>query len=73
MVQNVNFSFVGQNSDLSLKLNSTSQHKSRGMLDFQNRIPDIKLLKFHSNRDNNAYLKKHDFQGKFVFQLWDCH
>ena len=28
------------------------------MLSFQNRVPDIKLLKFYVNRDNEAYLKK---------------
>ena len=28
------------------------------MLGFQNRASDIKILKFHTNRDNNAYLKK---------------
>ena len=43
------------------------------ILGFQSRDPDIKLLKFHSNRDNWAYIEKHDFQWKFVCQIWDCH
>ena len=34
------------------------------MLSFQNRTPDIKLLKFHINRDNQAYFEKHNFQRK---------
>ena len=34
MVQNVNFSPVDQNNDLSLKLDSTRQHKSRDTFDF---------------------------------------
>ena len=35
MVQNVNFSPVAQNNDLSLKFNSIRQHKSKGMLGFK--------------------------------------
>ena len=50
-----------KNSDLTLKLNLTRQHESIDMLDFQNRAPNIKLLKFHRNRDNRAYLEKHKF------------
>ena len=46
MVQNVNFSPVDKNSDLSLKLNSTCHHEYRVLLDFQNRAPDVKKLKF---------------------------
>ena len=57
MVQNVNFPPVGQNNDLCLKSNSTRQHESNGMLGFQNRALDIKILKFHTNRDNSVYLK----------------
>ena len=33
--------------------------------------PDIKLLKFHANQNNSAYLEKCDFQQKLVFQFWD--
>ena len=47
-----------QNNDLSLKLNPTRQHESRGILSFQNRVPDIKILKFHANQDNSPYLKE---------------
>ena len=43
--------------DSNIILSITRQHKSRGMLDFQNRALDIKLLKFYTNRDNQAYLK----------------
>ena len=43
------------------------------MLDFQNKALDSKLLKFHANRDNQAYLEKCDFQRKLVYQIWDCH
>ena len=32
------------------------------MLDFQNRVSNIKLLKFYANRDNSTYLKKCDFK-----------
>ena len=67
IVQNVNYSLVSQNSDLSSKLNPTHQHESSGMLSFQNRAPDIKLLKFHANRNNSAYLEKCDFQRKLIF------
>ena len=73
MVHNVNFLLVSQNSDLSLKLNSTRQQDSRGMLGFQNRAPNFKMLKFHVNQDNSAYLEKYDFQWKLVYQLWDHH
>ena len=62
IVQNVNFLPVSQNSNLSLKLNPTRQHESKGMLGYQNRASDIKLLKFHANQDNNAYLEKQNFQ-----------
>ena len=61
IIQIVNFSLISQNSDLSLKLNPTRQYEPRDMLGFQNRAPTIKLLKFHVNRDNNAYLEKFDF------------
>ena len=43
------------------------------MLDFQNRAPNIKILKFHTNWDNNAYLEKYDFQQNLVYKLWDRH
>ena len=56
------FLFVSQNNDLTLKLNPNSQQESKSMLGFQNKAPNIKLLKFQANQDNNAYLKKHDFQ-----------
>ena len=61
IVQNVNFLPVSQNSDLTSKSDSTRQHKSTGMLNFQNIAPNIKLLKFHANRDNQAYLEKYNF------------
>ena len=60
IVQNIKFSSVCQTSDLILKLDSTRQHESKGMLGFQNRA-DTKLLKFHQNRDERVYLKKCDF------------
>ena len=34
---------VGQNSDSSLKLNSTCQYESKGKLGFQNKAPDVKI------------------------------
>ena len=61
MVQNINFLSVGQNRYLSLKLNPTRQQESSGMLDFENRSLDVKILKFHTNWDNSAYLEKRDF------------
>ena len=61
------FFLLNQNCDLSLKLNYTHQYESKGMLDFQNKASDIKLLEFHLNRDNNAYFEKHDFQRKRVY------
>ena len=73
IIQNINFSPVSQNSDSGLKLNSTHQHELRSMLNFQNRTPDIKILKIHANWDNSAYLENHDFQRKLFFQFWDCH
>ena len=36
------------------------------MLNFQTRAPDIKLLKFYTNQDNNAYFEKYDFQRKLI-------
>ena len=69
IVQNIKFLPIDQNSDLILKLNTARQHESRGMLGFQNNARDPKLLKFHANRDNRAYLKKHDFQRKLVCQI----
>ena len=73
MVQNLNFLLVSKNSDLSLNVNSTHQHKSMNMLDFQNKISSVKILKFHTTRYNSAYLAKRDFQRKIVFQFWDSH
>ena len=73
MVQNVNFSSVSQNCYLSLKFNPTHQYESRCMLGFQNKALDVKILKFHTNHDNNIYLEKCDFQQKLVFQFWDHH
>ena len=61
--------FISKNCDLSLKLNSTHQQESRGILGFQNRVSNIKLLKIHTNRDNSAYLEKYDFQRKLVCQF----
>ena len=49
MVQNIIFFLVNQNSISSLKLNLTHQHESRDMLSFQNKVPDIKILKFQAN------------------------
>ena len=49
MVKNINFSSVHHNRDLSLKLNPNRQHESRGILIFQNRVLDIKILNFHAN------------------------
>ena len=57
------------NSDLNSKLNSARQHESSDVLGFQNRAPDTKLLKFHANQDNSAYLKKCDFQHKLICQI----
>ena len=62
---------MSQNSDLIPKLDPTRPHKSRGILGFQNRVRDIKLLKIHADRDNRTYLEKHDFQQKLIFQIWD--
>ena len=55
------FLLVSQNNDLRSKLNPTRQHEFRGIVSFQNRALDIKLLKFHINQENNTYLEKHDF------------
>ena len=63
MVQNINFLPVNQNSDLSLKLNPNRQHESISMLGFENRAPNIKILKFHANWDNSAYLENKIFNG----------
>ena len=62
IVQNVNFSPVSQKNDLSLKLNPTRQNKSRGMLGFQNRALEYPVIEIYANRDNNTYIKKHNFQ-----------
>ena len=67
------FLSVSQKSNSSLKLNITHQHESNGMFSFQNRVPDIKILKFHRNQDNSVYLDKSNFQQKLIFQLWDYH
>ena len=63
MVQNVKFLPVDKNSDLSLNLNSTCHHEYRVLLDFQNRAPDVKKLKFYANWDNSTYLKNAIFNG----------
>ena len=73
IVQNDNFLFISQNNDLSLKLNLTRENVFKCILDFQNRTPDVKILKFHQTWDNNTYLEKCDFQRKLVCQFWDCH
>ena len=69
IVQNIKFLPISQNSDLISKLDLNNQHESRGMLSFQNRVPDIKLLKFHVNRDNQTYLKKCNFLRKLICQI----
>ena len=52
IVQNIKKFPIRQNSDQTPKLYSTHQYESRDMLDFQNRAPDIKLLKIHTIRDD---------------------
>ena len=64
IVQNVNFLSISQNSDLSLNVNPSRQHEYRGILGFQNRALNIKLLNFHTNQDNSAYIKKCNFEQK---------
>ena len=71
IVQNIKFLFVSQSSVIGSKLNFTCQHECMSMLGFQNRAMDIKLLKYHINRDNKTYLKKHHFQWKLVCQFLD--
>ena len=71
IIQNVKFSSVNQTSDLISKLDPTHQHEYMGMLGFQNKAPNIKLLKIHANQENWAYLEKHDIQRKLIFQIWD--
>ena len=61
---------VSQNSDLSSKLNPTHQHDFKGMFGFQNKIMDIKLLKFHANRDNMTYIENIIFNGS-LFVKYD--
>ena len=73
IIQNVSFSPVSQNSNLSSKLNIIHPHESMCILYFQNKASDIKLLKFHANQDNSIYLKKCDFQRKLVCQFRDNH
>ena len=73
IVQNVNISSVSQSSGLSSKLNLTRQHDCKGMLNFQNRASDIKLLKFYINWDNGAYLEKCNFQRKLICLFWNRH
>ena len=41
------------------------------MLDFQNRVLNIKILKIHVNRDNNTYIEKCNFQWKLICRFWD--
>ena len=36
------------------------------MLGYKNRATNVKILKFHVNRDNIVYLKKCDFQRKLI-------
>ena len=50
VVQNVKFLSITQNSNLSLKLDSTL----RGMLGFQNRAPEAYKPKFHVERCNSG-------------------
>ena len=73
IVQNIKFSSVSLNSDLISKLDSNRQHKSKGMLSFQSRASNIKLLKFHVNQDKRAYLEKCDFLRNLVSRFWDRH
>ena len=48
-------------------LNPTRQYDSKSMLSFRNRVPDIKLLKFHENRDNRLTSKNMIFnESSFV-------
>ena len=67
IVQNTKILPVSQDYDLSSKLNPTRQYKSKGMLGFQNKALNMKLLKFHVNREKWAYREKYDFQRKLIF------
>ena len=69
IVQNVNFLPVKQTSDLSLKSNPNYQNESWDILDFQNRVSNVNILKIHTNRDNNTYLEKSDFQRNLACQF----
>ena len=51
------FLTVSQNSDLSLKLESTCQNEFRGMFDFQNRAPEAYKQKLHVKRCNKVTSK----------------
>ena len=52
MAQNIKFLPVCQNSDLSLKLNSTRQHEYRSMLDFQT---EPRMLSFQTEPRMSRY------------------
>ena len=67
------FSSISQSNGLSSNLNPNCQHESIGMIGFQNRVSDLKLLEFYTNRDNSIYLRKCDFQRKSICQFWNRH
>ena len=63
IIQNVNFSLVSQNSDSTLKLNLTRQHKFKSILGFQNKALNIKLLKFTQIKTIRLTSKNTIFNG----------
>ena len=55
------FLLISQNSDLSLKLDSTHQNEFEGMFSFQNKAPKIYKLKLHAKWCNDGYFTKYIF------------
>ena len=64
------FLIVSKNVNFCKRHQILSLRQNKALLR-QNRALDIKLLKFHKNRNNQAYLRKRDFQRKLVCQIWD--
>ena len=58
IVQNVKFSFVSQNSDLSSKSDSACQNESGCMLNFQNRALEANKSKLQAKRCNKDLSRK---------------
>ena len=70
IVQKVQFLSVSQNSDLSLKLDSTGQNEFRGILVFRNGVLKVYRPNFHAKRSSRL-TSRNTFSNGGLFQNFE--